>query len=213
MGLCDTGAIAMRSFTERASTFLGDWSQSDAIAAIRGRQGHWHPTGFAVFQLGETFEAMPVRVHCWLKSERPVEHLHPPLHTHVWPLAGKVMMGKYVETIYDLTPTSDGGLRLYSVDYHSRDDASVAETGSSVAAASSAQRSYEAGEIHTVQEGVWHETQIPTGAIVVTVMVTGRAVLDRPWLAGPPGYVGGRSVRAPVDADRVLAEVLEACAP
>ncbi len=185
-------------FVERAEAFLSAWELDYAIRHINPDKLMWHPTGFMALHTTARFEGMPVRMHFWPRGNRPIDPAHPPIHNHVWPLAGLVVTGTYSEAIYQLEESETGPLACYKVNYHSRDDSTVRADALRYRVDQRDFYSYQAGEIHSVAAGTWHETVISSSDRVITVMVTGQQRLAAPHLVGPPGFVSGRRTRLQV---------------
>jgi len=185
-------------FVVQATRFLQRIDLAQALAMAGAVKGYWHPTGFMAFHTRWSFEGMPVRVHCWPRGARPVEDRHPPLHDHMWPLASKVLTGTYSETVYALDDVPDGEYAHYSVEYHTRDDATVFDDRRRCQALPVVTSVCVPGEVHHLEAGVFHETTIPESQRVVTVMVTGQREMDSCSLVGLPGFPTRRRVRRSV---------------
>jgi hypothetical protein len=194
-------------FLSRAEAFLAEWTLKDALAAAtRAGPGHWHPTGFVVFKTAIRFGDMPVRIHCWPAEDRRGDPDHPPLHTHMWPLASKVVLGTYVEATLQLEPSAAGPIRKYVVTYESEHQSTISPVAGQFEVAEYKVERYETGQIHHLPEGAWHQTLIPQHSCVVTVMVTGPAHLDEPRIAGPAELPEFTRRRVLVDPDFLRSE-------
>src|SRR5258708_25237108 len=108
----------LSGFGAAARQELRGWTIERVMDEVSLCEGFWHPTGFAVFHTEQLFEGTPIRVHCWIPGVRPSEPLHPPIHTHVWPLASLVVFGTYREIVYKLEDDRDGPICGYSAAYH-----------------------------------------------------------------------------------------------
>lgn len=189
-------------FLARAEAFLTEWTLTDALSeAAHAGLGHWHPTGFVVFKTAIKFGDMPVRVHCWPAEDRRGDPDHPPLHTHMWPLTSKVVLGTYVEATLQLEPSEAGPIRKYMVTYESEDQSTISPTAGRFEVIEYEVEHYCVGQTHHLAAGSWHQTLIPDGSPVVTVMVTGPSHFDKPRIAGPAELPEFTRRRIPVDPD------------
>jgi hypothetical protein len=197
----------MSDFVQTARVELEQWDLTRGVLAASGAEAYWHPTGFMVFRLKAMFGNRPVRLHVWPLGPRPIEPAHPMIHTHMWPLAGKVLCGTYTERVVQMEEDPQGPLTLFDVTYHDRDSATVIPRDSKLAIAAEAYRSYEVGQVHTLASGEWHETQIPETTMTATVLLSGNDELDGPSLAGAGAFEGGYAARQRVshtDAEEAL---------
>lgn len=194
-------------FLARAEAFLAEWTLTDALSeAAHAGHGHWHPTEFVVFKTAIKFGDMPVRVHCWPAEDRRGDPDHPPLHTHMWPLTSKVLLGNYVEATLQLKPSESGPIQKYIVTYESEDQSTISPTAGRFEIADYKVERYRVGQIHHLAEGAWHQTLIPDNSPVVTVMVTGAGQLDKPQVAGPAELPEFTRRRVPVVPDFLRSE-------
>lgn len=188
----------LERFIAAAQQTLHHWDLVAAIATAQSTEGFWHPNGFMVFHT-PTPPALHVRVHIWPAHNQRPRPGHPPIHTHVWDLASKIVHGRYRETVHHLQIDSSGPLTRFTVDYHTRDDATVTAEATKLRALASITNTYDVGDIHTLASGQWHESTIDPTEDAVTVMVTGEPQLPHPHLAGPATRSTERHTRGRID--------------
>jgi hypothetical protein len=177
-----------QSMQDAFQVFCGEAEQAIAELLARGHEplltlareydAKWHPNGFLVFELGSCGPGL-LRLHVWPAGPRQMRDSSAHLHTHVWDLYSRVLVGRYKERMYEIvTSDADGGreFQVARIDY-ARDRNALME--SSVGHLRREQIvTAEAGEFHAVRAGKVHETLIASESYVATLLIVSPPRLD-----------------------------------
>lgn len=195
---------------DRAIADLVASGPESLVNLAREHDARWHPNGFLVFDLGPC-RLGTMRLHIWPNGPRLLRDTAAHLHTHVWDLYSRVLIGRYEERMYEAVPIGTDGAREFNVarvDY-ARDrntlmhsSVSHLRPGHMVSA--------ESGETHAVQAGEVHETLIPSESFVATLLIVSPQRLDEAMVYSehplpPPDHV--RRVLSRAERDAVLDEL------
>lgn len=163
---------------EQALVELVASGHDSLLTLAREHDAKWHPNGFLVFELGSRGPGR-LRLHVWPSGPRHMRATTAHVHTHVWDLYSRVLVGRYEERMYEVVPSdADGGNEFHAarIDY-ARDRNTLREL--SVGRLRPEQIvTAEAGEFHAVQAGELHETLIASGAYVATLLIVSPPRLD-----------------------------------
>jgi hypothetical protein len=198
-------------FVQRATDFLSDLRLDDVLAAVDPLEIRWHPNGFVVAYTSIHFEGVAARLHCWPAQNRIEVDGHPPIHNHVWHLCSKVLLGTYVEQLYELSPADPRSKRfeVYDVSYLDRTLSRISPSGQFVAATVSPPIEYSSGEFHQLRTGAWHATRLDVPLSAVTVMLRSKAMSGFPNLLDVPGRPRASSERTRCDLRTLLHHIAE----
>jgi hypothetical protein len=120
-----------------------------------------------------------------------------------------VLTGTYVEeTVTELSSGGDLAHAVYDIVYHTRDDATVAETDAKVAIRARERRTYRPGDVHFLEATTFHTAEPPLGLLTSTLVVTA-PVTNRCQLLGDAGYLPAKTTRDQFPSEP-LSELLHA---
>lgn len=155
---------------ERAINEVLDGGLDALLRSASEREARWHPNGFVVFELG-SLSPGSLRLHIWPAGVRQLRDSVEHLHTHVWDLYSRVLVGAYWERMYDVAIEARGArsFRTARVDYV-RDRNTLTEAADTFLVAAETVQA-DAGESHSVRAGRVHQTLIPLGTFVATLLV------------------------------------------
>lgn len=183
-------------FFEHASAMLDELAMPvlDNINPIlENYPGRWNPMGFMVLPLGSHQELGILRLHVWPKDLRKLTPKGEPIHNHAWHLASRILMGIYNDDIYvvrgaESYPGDENQrkeqelMRVFSIGFG--DIGGTLETdGSCVRVVLNEHRIVNAGEYHSIEQGVFHRTTITHDKFVATL------VFDSPTLASSKSQI------------------------
>ena len=171
-------ATAFKDFCDAARHALQ--KESDRLLDItlhrlKTEESRWHPNGFAVFHVDDHHKLGQLRLHIWPDSPRVLRPDAPPIHSHVWHLCSQVLVGRYSETLFEEIQSPDVGVQ----EYQSADIDYLVDRNSFGPIKRSQLRptsvvSVSAGQLHVVEAGIPHETQIQPDTFVATLMIASR---------------------------------------
>lgn len=182
-------SIAFDSFCDAARIALrreSDGLLSETLPALKSSQCTWHPNGFAVFHINDHHELGKLRLHIWPSSGRVGRAEAPPIHSHVWHLCSQILAGTYSETLYEESRSGSEQAATYhsaDIDYLVNRDAF--EPAESTHLRPTSKLTVTAGEFHTVQAGVPHETVIGENSFVATLLLTSAPQLTHASVYAP----------------------------
>lgn len=168
---------------------LSDEVLREIVPHLEQQSGRWHPTGFMVFPLGIHKELGSLRLHIWPKGLRRVAPKGDTIHDHSWHLASRVLVGVYNEEFYsveesDTLPDTEyarresGLLRVFRTDYNPGSADVLITDGACVKVKLVEPRSIKAGNLHTIEAGVFHRHTILQDELAAAL------VLNSPTLGG-----------------------------
>jgi hypothetical protein len=165
-----------KSFCDAARDALqeeNDLLLNETLPRLEAEDCRWHPNGFAVFHIDDHHKLGQLRLHIWPSSPRVVRPGAPPIHSHVWHLCSRVLVGTYTETLYE---EIHGAAVEAAQEYRSADIDYLVNRNSFGPSKTSLLRptsvvSVSAGQFHVVEAGIPHETLIETEAFVATLMI------------------------------------------
>lgn len=186
--------------------------QEHLIGLAGEHEAKWHPNGFVVFELGPLSPGF-LRLHMWPAGPRQLRDAGAHVHTHVWDLCSRVLVGTYQERMYDAALDHGEGGRLFRtarIDY-------VRDRNTLVESAESRLREAEtviarSGELHTIQAGVAHETLIADGMFVATLLIVSPHRLNEVLVYSHDFLRAAEHTRAALsldDRDNLLGELQE----
>ncbi|WP_157365100.1 hypothetical protein [Arthrobacter sp. QXT-31] len=161
---CDAARDALQEESDR----LLDMT----LPRLKTEECRWHPNGFAVFHIDDHHKLGQLRLHIWPNSPRVLRPDAPPIHSHVWHLCSQVLVGTYSETLFE--EIQGPGLEVQ--EYQSADIDYLVDRNSFGPTKTSLIRptstvTVSAGQLHVVEAGIPHETQIQSEAFVATLMI------------------------------------------
>lgn len=175
---CESATIALE---REAGRLL-----NNAIDRLSSLECRWHPNGFAVFPISDDHELGSLRLHIWPDSSRITRPDDAPIHTHVWHLCSRILVGTYTETLYEKSGAeSTESAEYYSatIDYlHDKDTVTASSTVFLKPVTTTQDRR---GDFHTVPADVPHETHIAEGSFVATLMITSPPVSKKVTMYSP----------------------------
>ncbi|WP_124853465.1 hypothetical protein [Micromonospora arida] len=157
--------------------------------------GRWHPTGFAVFHLGDLGAEQKLRLHIWLAGHRPTLANHPHIHSHHWELDSLVLAGTYTDILFQID--TENGMPYFLHEY--ADGHSVTPRGV-VKLRQVAHRTVHTGKFHHIPIGVLHETRVPADASVATLVIMGKPQQVDMMLAGGTRFKVDHHIRPTLTA-------------
>jgi hypothetical protein len=130
----------------------------------------YHPLGFVSCVLPSPENGIILRVHYWPKEGRREKAPGWPVHTHNFRLSSFVMSGEIRNRNYVEIDGPGPGLErnVYKVEYegeHSR----IVDTGRVLRVEVGSDSIHSAGMGYCVERGVFHESVVPVGEMVVTL--------------------------------------------
>jgi hypothetical protein len=184
---------------------------SEVVPHLERFSGKWHPIGFQAYHLGVNRKGYSLRLHIWPEGERRKSEVGPHIHDHAWHLASRVLAGTYVDNIYtpiEIDPDHDGeegdmNLRVFNLAYGEHGQDTLRATGVTRSLRVISRRTFEAGRIHTIRDGVTHLPVVPEGSFAATLVV------DAPS-TGRLTNVYIDTDRSILDASRVMIDPTEA---
>lgn len=185
----ESNDLGFRAFCESAGIALereADRLLDHVIEGLYSLECRWHPNGFAVFHIDDDHELGNLRLHIWPDGERVTRSDDAPIHTHVWHLCSRILVGTYRETIY----AESGPDSMDSTEYHSASIDYLHDKDSFTAASNALLRPKtttldSAGTFHLVPAGVPHETLIDDGSFVATLLITSHPVSKKAIMYSP----------------------------
>lgn len=169
---CESASVAL----QREAEHLLD----NTIDRLSSMDCHWHPNGFAVFPINKHHELGILRLHIWPDNVRITRPDDAPIHTHVWHLCSLILVGTYIETLYEksgVESPEDGEYHSATIDYLRDKDSVKASRKAFLRQITTTQD--RRGEFHMVPADVPHETHIEEGSFVATLMITSPPVSDK----------------------------------
>ncbi len=195
-------------FFERAGAMLDQLSIPvlDNIKSILDNgSGRWNPMGFMVLPLGSHQELGILRLHIWPKDLRKVTTKGEPIHNHAWHLESRILKGKYTDKIYvvrerEISLLEDerkerGFLRVFNIGFGER-GGTLETDGLCVRVEVGEDRIAKAGEHHSIEQGVFHQTTIAYDKFVSTL------IFDAPTLPSLRSDVLIDGPAAPITEER-----------
>jgi len=195
---------------ERAIANLLTTGHAALITLACEHDAKWHPNGFLVFELGPLGPGM-LRLHVWPDGPRLMRDASAHLHTHVWDLYSRVLVGRYQERMYDVvTKDAHGGseFQVACLDY-ARDRNTLMEPSLGYLRASQTVVA-EAGGSHVVQAGEVHETLIAASHYVATLLIVSPPRLNEALIYSNNVLPAAEYVRqqlTPNERDAVVSEL------
>lgn len=140
----------------------------------------WHPNGFAVFHVDDHHDLGQLRLHVWPDTERVRRLDDAPIHTHVWHLCSRILVGTYSETLYETSGPGVSG----TTEYHSADIDYLVDKDTFTAHGKAFLRpvlttNVSGSGFHEVPADVPHETHIGERSFVATLLLTSPPVSAR----------------------------------
>lgn len=163
---------------ERAINQIIDDGRDALLRSAGELEARWHPNGFVVFEFGSVGPGS-LRLHIWPAGARRLRDSSEHVHTHVWDLYSRVLVGTYIERMYSVAVAAGGDTRSFKtarVDYV-RDRNTLTRAADSFLVPAETVRA-DAGTSHTVQAGKAHQTLIPLGSFVATLLVVSSPRVD-----------------------------------
>jgi hypothetical protein len=166
-----------------------------------------HPVGFAHVALTSAGN-MTIRLHLW-----PLRELQPQkprwlIHRHAWPLTSYVFRGSVRNHLYDVSRSTDGRHRLYSVGYE-QGDSIMKPTDIRVSCDLASDEEISAGNRYDVSSAAFHSTVLGEGLPAATIAVTGPPSAEPPFVVGsydqPREYRFERRLLTETEAREVFA--------
>jgi hypothetical protein len=141
-------------------------------------RGIWHPNGFAIWPIRRLTGLGTLRLHIWPDLNRVIRPWGPPIHRHGWHLASAVVVGTYRDTLYEGSLTRPASTQWrqmtpYRIDILPEDRRQIVAEEGSVFIRAAESRVISAPGFHYVQAGVFHDTLIPEGQFVATLIIEG----------------------------------------
>lgn len=146
----------------------------------------WHPNGFAVFHVDDNHKLGKLRLHIWPEVGRVTRPDDAPIHTHVWHLCSRILVGTYSETLYSTSDADLEGTREYhtaGIDYLVDRDSFTAPGKAFLKPVLTTHSA--GGEFHEVPANVPHETLVGKNSFVATLLLTSHPVSKRATMYGP----------------------------
>lgn len=147
--------------------------------------GKWHPLGFMVYPMGIIPEVGILRLHIWPAGLRMARGTGPGIHDHGWHLASKALKRVYFDEIHDLhkvdapnekARVAAGGLTSFTVQYEQGKPDGLMPDGDTFVTEISEYRAVPAGDIHTIEAGVFHVSSIPEDRVAATLALDSLAL-------------------------------------
>ena len=153
----------------------------------RGERIQAQPLGFMRLALGGQLNSADGQfMHIWIPG-LPTQRGGPFQHTHVFDLESRILMGTIADITYSIQDNDQGDFVI--VDAVCAQDACTPNAGRRRANLLEAEtRVFQAGEVYTIPEGVFHQTK-PMTDPAVTIMEKRNVRLSNPLLAIPIGTV------------------------
>jgi hypothetical protein len=172
--------LEFSKFSRQAHDALDGFRKSFSakVADAISSPGLWHPNGFVVWPVTKLSGLGTLRLHIWPDRDRVAKPWGLPIHRHDWHLASTVLVGTYRDTLYadsSIEPASSTWRRMNShqieilADNHRR----VVAEEEVFFISESEVRVVHAPGFHYVPAGVFHETLIPEGRFVATLIIAG----------------------------------------
>lgn len=175
---CDEARIVLEHEARRLRT-----NASDRLSSLKS---HWHPNGFAVFPINTHHKLGNLRLHIWPDATRTTRPNAAPIHTHVWHLCSRILVGTYTETLYEKPEEKSLGVDQYhsaTIDYLNDKDSVTASHPTFLRPIHTSQSN--SGDFHTVPADVPHETHIAEGSFVATLMLSSHPVSKKVTMYSP----------------------------
>ncbi|HSX28893.1 MAG TPA: hypothetical protein VLF60_05600 [Candidatus Saccharimonadales bacterium] len=153
----------------------------EVVPKLESYEGKWHPLGFMAYKLGSIAGVGALRLDIWPEGLRHESPRGPKIHDHAWHLASLVN-GEYTDVLYDVEEvgkvTSEEErnardlLRVYSPRLSAAvTSAALCTDGTCARATAVENRRVTTGNMHTIDVGVFHITDIPLGKRAATVLI------------------------------------------
>lgn len=143
----------------------------------------WHPLGFVSCVIRGELGQYVVRVHYWPRDERRVKNPDWPIHTHVYALSSFVLSGVVRDLQYGLVPGDQ--YVIYRVRYYGG-DSEIVRTNKCTGIEVASDQLRKGGEQYWVEQGVFHQTQVPREKSAVTLVVLSDLKDEAPLVLGTP---------------------------
>lgn len=225
----ERGYLPVQDFFDESLDLLPDAAevvQGEVIPNLEQYDGRWHPSGYAVYRLGQHAVLGSLRLHVWPEDLRHREDREGPLrdvHDHVVHIASTVMEGTYIDNIYrvedrgvnfsDEEVAIGGLLRVFTPPSDKSGSEVMTTDGRVVQATEIGQRIVPKGDTHTIEVGIFHAPAIPEDGMAATLSFSS----PRAALVGPHILMGGstepiKGKKRPVteeEADIIKQQLLE----
>lgn len=175
---CALARIALKGGADRLLT-----NSFDELFSL---DSTWHPNGFAVFHVDDNHDLGKLRLHIWPELGGVTRSDDAPIHTHVWHLCSRILVGTYSETLYEASDPDLAESRAYysaDIDYLVDRD-SFTSPGKAFLRPVLTTRNA-GGEFHEVPADVPHETLIKENSFVATLLLTSKPMSERATMYAP----------------------------
>ncbi len=151
----------------------------------RGERIQAQPLGFMRLALGGQLNSADGQfMHIWIPG-LPTQRGGPFQHTHVFDFESRILMGTIADITYSIQDNGQGEFVI--VDAVCAQDACIPNAGHRRANLLEAEsRVFQAGEVYTIPEGVFHKTELVTNT-AITIMQKRNVRPSNPLLAIPIG--------------------------
>ena len=155
---------------------LGRWPEWRR--GLLGASGHWHPNGFASFELGN-FQGLSVRLHFWPAEAGYSQSWHPPIHSHDRHVSSVVLLGEKEDILWNATPKTDADREIYGVQRRSLTQELLIPTARLATAAPIGSHRYAQGAFFSQPAGAYHEIPVPSSKPFATLCVKSSPIEGR----------------------------------
>lgn len=172
---CAKGRVALKLETEHLS--------ADSFSKLLSLDCAWHPNGFAIFHVDDNHPLGKLRLHIWPESGRVRRSDDAPIHTHVWHLCSRILVGTYSETLYEKSDSDLAGTGTYysaNINYLVDRDSFIASEKALLKPVTTTRNTR--GEFHEVPANIPHETLIEKDTFVATLLLTSDPVYEQATL-------------------------------
>ena len=166
----------------------------------------WHPLGFVSCVIRKEKRKFTTRIHYWPKHERRTKNPDWPIHSHVYHLTSRILKGRVRDIQYRLRDGSD--YAIYSVQY-SGEDSVINFTNRQTSVEKTIDKIHELGEEYSVSIGSFHQTQVPMGESVISLVVLSSFVDSNPLVLGTLEEQSYRYDRAEFDKSTFWTRIRE----
>jgi hypothetical protein len=178
----ETASDAFFAHARQMLSALADEVTSTVVPTIEQRLGKWHPAGgFMVYHLGVNLSGESLRLHIWPEGERRDSAVGPHIHNHAWNLSSLIMAGTYSDVVYEVDQVGvvteeeerkkRNLLRVFTLGYLPNGTDALVTEGSCVSVNPAEHRVVEAGNFHTISDGIFHLPIIPANRTVATLVL------------------------------------------